>query len=180
MSVEWELYDGFSESGPLSDADILRAIRADELVDTAQIRPVGKSAWKSLRAHAPFAMALDERGPRKPQAEASQASAKIETQRLMFGIGTIVQLVGAFGFVLPAIVGSALLLLAHNSLFGVELFEVLGWLGVVVGLAIGWGFLSWGRRLLMRYLCGACGVQLTGWEVRQCPGCKTALEAVTR
>lgn len=59
--MNWELFDGQTEGGPFTDDDVLRAIRERSVPDSSQIRPVGQSQWKGLRAHAPFAMALDER-----------------------------------------------------------------------------------------------------------------------
>ncbi len=57
--MNWELYDGKEQRGPLSEAEVVAAIHAGEVPPAAQVRPEGKGTWKSLRAHAPFAMALD-------------------------------------------------------------------------------------------------------------------------
>lgn len=56
--MEWELHDGEAQHGPFTEDAVIDAIRRG-LKPTTQIRPVGRERWKSLRAHAPFAAALD-------------------------------------------------------------------------------------------------------------------------
>lgn len=55
---EWELHDGAAQVGPLTEDHVLRMIAAG-IPATTLVRPAGSEKWKSLRAHAPFAMALD-------------------------------------------------------------------------------------------------------------------------
>jgi hypothetical protein len=60
MAQEWELHDGAAQVGPLAEDHVLRMIAAG-IPESTLIRPAGSEKWKSLRAHAPFAMALERR-----------------------------------------------------------------------------------------------------------------------
>lgn len=58
--MDWELHDGEKQHGPFTEEAVIDAIRRG-LEPTTQLRPVGRDKWKTLRAHAPFAAALDSR-----------------------------------------------------------------------------------------------------------------------
>ncbi len=77
MAQEWELHDGAAQVGPLAEDHVLRMIAAG-IPETTLIRPAGSEKWKSLRAHAPFAMALETRAhaptPAAPAAPPSAPS----------------------------------------------------------------------------------------------------------
>jgi hypothetical protein len=56
----WFLNDGANEVGPNEEDHVLRMIAAG-LPESTLIRAEGSEAWKGLRSHAPFAMALERR-----------------------------------------------------------------------------------------------------------------------
>jgi hypothetical protein len=60
MAREWELHDGAAQVGPLAEDHVVRMILAG-IPESTLVRPAGSEKWKSLRAHAPFAMALETR-----------------------------------------------------------------------------------------------------------------------
>lgn len=96
--------------------------------------------------------------------------AKLQKKTVAFGAGSLVQLLGAAFFV-PAIGAAGFWLLAGSS--GAAFFFGLA---SIPGFLFGVGLFMWGSRLATRWLCGACGVQLSGDEVRLCPSCKSPLE----
>ena len=55
----WELHDGKQQVGPLEEEHVIRMIAAG-LPEATMIRPAGAENWKSIRAHAPFAIALEQ------------------------------------------------------------------------------------------------------------------------
>jgi hypothetical protein len=71
MATWWEIHDGQRQMGPLEEEHVLRMIAAG-LPAAAMVRPAGEDIWKNVRAHAPFAIAIDARG-------ASPAAAPIQT-----------------------------------------------------------------------------------------------------
>lgn len=65
--ADWDLHDGKVQAGPFDEAHVVRMIDAGLPSETVA-RPVGQSAWQNLRAHAPFAMALERRAAVPPPA----------------------------------------------------------------------------------------------------------------
>ncbi len=59
----WELHDGQQQAPSHDEAHVLRMIAAG-LPPSTLVRRAGTEEWKGLRTHAPFAMALDQRGAR--------------------------------------------------------------------------------------------------------------------
>lgn len=55
--MEWEVQEGESTRGPLTDEQIVDAIRGG-LAPTTKARPVGTEKWRPIGAHEPFAAAL--------------------------------------------------------------------------------------------------------------------------
>lgn len=58
--MQWELFDGQSVHGPFEEEQVLRSIRQGLVPAKTMARRVGMPNWEGLRAHAPFAMALEE------------------------------------------------------------------------------------------------------------------------
>jgi hypothetical protein len=58
MAAMWEMHDGTAQIGPLDEDHVLRMI-AHGIPAATVCRPVGASQWKSLRVHAPFAVAIE-------------------------------------------------------------------------------------------------------------------------
>lgn len=55
--MEWEIQDGDSSRGPLSEAQIVASIHGG-LSSTTRARPIGTEKWRPLGAHEPFAEAI--------------------------------------------------------------------------------------------------------------------------
>ncbi len=79
--VNWEIYDGTAQRGPLSEAEAVAAIRAGEVPPAAQVRQVGTEEWRPLRSHAPFAMALGQAAGPAPSAPAAVTVQGVVTTR---------------------------------------------------------------------------------------------------
>lgn len=56
--TNWELHDGTAQIGPLDENHVVRMINAGLPVNT-MVRQVGTEEWRTLRSHAPFAIALE-------------------------------------------------------------------------------------------------------------------------
>lgn len=56
MQDQWELHDGKAAVGPLNEEHVIRMIRHGIPAETV-CRRVGEPEWRSLRSHAPFAVA---------------------------------------------------------------------------------------------------------------------------
>jgi|HubBroStandDraft_6_1064221.scaffolds.fasta_scaffold505855_1 hypothetical protein len=77
---DWELHDGKEQIGPLDEDHVLRMI-AGGLPETTVVRPVGSQKWKSLRAHAPFAIALERAAATTPAPAQQQPAQQQPAQR---------------------------------------------------------------------------------------------------
>ena len=99
----WELHDGKEPTGPLDEGHVVRLI-CEGLPETTVARPVGKQQWKSLRIHAPFAIALEARAaptaqPRNEPAPSPQIVLHAAPEKPLFSGGFLV--VVLFLFILP-------------------------------------------------------------------------------
>lgn len=72
-AIEWEVRNGQTLQGPLSEAEVILAIEQGVVPVAAEVRPAGKTRWKPLGAHAPFAVALG-RANAMPAATVTPAS----------------------------------------------------------------------------------------------------------
>lgn len=63
--MEWLVSDGKDVLGPVSEEHVLGMI-GNGLPATVLVKPEGTEEWKSLRTHAPFAMALNQREAEAP------------------------------------------------------------------------------------------------------------------
>ncbi len=59
--MDWEIYDGVKQRGPMPEAEVYEVIRAG-LPRNAYVRPRGTSDWRPVDSHPPFAAALQTRG----------------------------------------------------------------------------------------------------------------------
>jgi len=59
--MRWEIHDGAQVVGPLEEDHVIRMI-TQGLPETVVVRPEGAPTWTGIRAHAPFAVALEQRG----------------------------------------------------------------------------------------------------------------------
>ena len=164
----WELHDGKVQIGPLEEDHVVRMIEAGLPVETL-VRPVGQDAWKALRTHAPFAMALERlTGPAGPAAAPASAhvvvvqappppavTAKRIKKSEFIGAGCVVQGLGfgapVLGFLVMGPIGSALGLVALLVLFLI------------------------GSRMASFFACGACGSKLGAPEATRCQACRAEL-----
>lgn len=62
---QWELNDGTGQVGPLEEDHVTRMVSAG-IPEHTVVRQVGESEWRSLRTHAPFAIALVQRAASAP------------------------------------------------------------------------------------------------------------------
>ena len=164
--MRWELHDGNEQVGPLDESQVLTMIR-DGLPARAIVRPEGKEAWKGLRAHAPFAMALEAReagdaipppmpiaAPLLPAALPARYGRRIAKSSFL-GLGCVVQGLGfmapGLGFMFGGIIGAA---------FGLILFLIL----IIAG-----------SRMARYWKCGACANRLTDGDIGVCPACGAVL-----
>lgn len=83
--AEWEVQHGAERVGPLDEAHVIRMIEQG-LPEGTLVRPVGKEHWKNLRAHAPFAAALEAASARnapQPSAPAPPVAPSPPKRRLV-------------------------------------------------------------------------------------------------
>jgi hypothetical protein len=156
----WELHDGEVEVGPHDDAHVVRMIVAG-LPEATLLRAVGTEEWKSLRTHAPFALALTKRAagyvapqPVVPTAAPAAQAAKVKKSEFI-GAGCVVQ---GLGFAAP-VLG----------------FFTMGPVGVVLGLVAFLALFILGSRMASFYACGACGSRLASPEATACSACRAEL-----
>ncbi len=184
--MDWEIYDGVSQRGPMPEAEVCEAIRAG-LPRNAYVRPRGTSDWVPIDGHPPFAAALQARGapgawqsrpppppppalvgaPAPPAPEVARPPpgtayavasphAGKPTKRHFAGGGCLVQ---ALGGLLATAAGVA-------PLAGLEVPAV------VVAAVSGLGFvlIFAGGLLGLRWVCGQCR-QPVARSVHFCPSC---------
>jgi hypothetical protein len=87
--MDWEMFNDGKAVGPCDEADVLTAIKRGGLRDGSMARPAGTDEWRRLRAHAPFAMALDERSeaPAEPVAATAPARHPGSLRPWFLGVG---------------------------------------------------------------------------------------------
>jgi ribosomal protein L40E len=162
----WELHDGTEQVGPLDEEHVLRMIR-DGLPPNTLVRPVGKDAWKGLRAHAPFAMAIETRdaggdasaspsfsAPALAPAVAPPLQARKKPKSDFIGAGCVVQ---GFGLLAPV----------AGFFLGGPIGAMVGLVGLLVLFIIG-------ARMAQYFICGGCGNRLAD-EAKVCPTCRAEL-----
>lgn len=66
MATTWEVSDGKDVLGPVTEEHVIGMI-GNGLPESMLVRPAGTEAWKSVRTHAPFAMALEQRAAAQRQ-----------------------------------------------------------------------------------------------------------------
>jgi len=182
--MDWEIYDGQLQRGPMPEAGVHDAIRAG-LPRSAYVRQAGAADWMPLETHPLFAATLQQRGapgrwppPPPPPAlvgsanpvapvappppstmpyAVSMPTAGQAARRRLVGGGCLVQ---ALGILLLAAAGCAL-----YGLFALVL-EALATLAVL-GLVL----LLLGGLLNLKWVCGMCKKPIAGRSVQVCPSC---------
>ncbi len=98
----WELYDGKEQRGPLSEAEVVVLVKNGEIPPAAQVRLVGAEEWRTLRSHAPFAMALGQAAGGAPPATEAQGvvTTRPETSPVTWGCAAM-----AVGLLLLVLLG---------------------------------------------------------------------------
>lgn len=155
----WELHDGQGQVGPHDEGQVLAMIRAG-LPPATMVRAEGTEAWKGLRSHAPFAMALEARdGGAGAYAAPPPAAPPVRTWPVsksdFIGAGCLVQ---GLGFIAPG----------FGFLFG-------GPVGGALGLILFLVLLLVGSRMSRYWTCGACANRLPDKSARLCPVCRATL-----
>jgi hypothetical protein len=184
--MDWEIYDGQLQRGPMPEAGVYDAIRSG-LPRNAYVRQAGTSEWMPLETHPLFAVALQHRGapgqwappppppppayigappPMAPTVSApppgtpyavSGPHAGQPARRKLVGRGCLVQ---ALGIVL--LLGAGFAYCSQLSL----LVEGLAALAIL-GLAL----LVLGGLLDLKWVCGLCKQPVAGRSVHVCPSC---------
>ncbi len=159
----WELHDGEVQVGPHDDDRVVRMIVAG-LPEATLLRVAGSEEWKSLRTHAPFALALSKRAGGfapvaapvvavAPQPQPVQAK-KVKKSEFI-GAGCVVQ---GLGFAAP-VLG----------------FVTMGPVGAVLGLGALLVLFIVGSQMASFWACGACGSKLASPEATVCSACRAEL-----
>jgi hypothetical protein len=183
--MDWEIYDGKLQHGPMPEAGVHDAIRSG-LPRNAYVRQRGASEWLPLETHPLFAAALQQRSavgawtpppppppayvgapqpvapevsrppPTTPYAVAGPNAGQVARRKLVAG-GCLVQAVGIV--LLPgAFVG-----LFSDVPLVVQGGEGLAGLGVL--LVVLGGFLN------LKWVCAVCKNPIAGRSVLVCPTC---------
>ena len=163
----WELHDGEVQVGPHDDDRVLRMIVAG-LPEATLVRAVGSEEWKSLRTHAPFALALSKRAggfappvatPVVQVAAAAPQSPPVQAKKVkkseFIGAGCVVQ---GLGFAAP-VLG----------------FVTMGPVGAALGLVALLVLFILGSQMASFWACGACGSKLASPEASVCSACRAEL-----
>jgi hypothetical protein len=182
--MDWELYDGQLQRGPMPDAGVYDAIRSG-LPRNAYIRQKGASEWVPIEMHPLFASALQQRsapgqwGPPPPPpppayvgavalpaapdptralpyAVAGPHAGKLAPRKLV-ARGCLLQCLGT----LP-LLGAGFVLYGRID----RMLEVAGALAIV-GLTL----LLVGGLVNRRWICGLCKTPLGDRSVLVCPTC---------
>jgi hypothetical protein len=185
--MDWEIYDGVQQRGPMPEAGVFDAIRSG-LPRNAYVRQAGTSDWLPVETHPLFATAVQHRGapghwappppPPPPPMVGAPPPPQPEVQRPPPGTAYAVsphagkpakrQLV--LGGCLVQVLGAALMLGAGAGLY----FALM--LPVVAGLAgVGLLLLLVGGLLQRRWVCSLCKQPVGGRAVFVCPSCHAAL-----
>jgi hypothetical protein len=181
--MDWEIYDGQVQRGPMPEAGVYDAIRSG-LPRSAYVRQKGSSDWVPLEGHPLFAAALQQRGapgqwppPPPPPAYVGSAqpvapvssppptmpyavsmpTAGQPARRQLVGRGCLVQ-----GLGLMAVLGAGVGLYGPVAL-GVQGAGALAILGVVLVLL--------GGVLDLKWVCSSCKKPIAGRSVHVCPSC---------
>ena len=184
--MDWEIYDGQRQLGPMPEAGVHDAIRSG-LPRNAYVRQAGASQWMPLETHPLFAVALQQRGaaghwpppaPPPPPAYVGAAQpmapaasgpppampyavsgphAGQAARRKLVGRGCLVQ---GLGVVL--LLGAGLGLYSQVALVvqAVAALAILGLVLVVLG-----GLLD------LKWVCGLCKKPIANRSVHVCPSC---------
>jgi hypothetical protein len=67
--MDWELHDGERVVGPCAEQDVVSALAAGRLGPPTVCRLIGDAEWRSLRTHAAFAIAMEQRATRQASQE---------------------------------------------------------------------------------------------------------------
>jgi len=182
--MDWEIYDGQAQRGPMPEAGICDAIRSG-LPRNAYVRQAGTSEWIPIETHPLFAAALQQRGapghwappPPPPPAYVGSAQATVPAsgpppatpyavsgphagqaaRRKLTGRGCLVQGIGVV-----SLLGAGVGLSSHVDLMvqAVAALAILGCALVLVG-----GLLN------LKWVCGLCKQPIAGRSVLVCPSC---------
>lgn len=184
--MDWEIYDGQAQRGPMPEAGVNDAIRSG-LPRNAYVRQAGASEWRPLDTHPQFAAALQQRGapsqwppPQPPPPPAYVGSpqpmapavsgpspalpyavsgphAGQAARRKLVGRGCLVQGLGG-----ALLLGAGVGLYCHVALM-VE--------GVAALAILGLALLLLGGLLDLKWVCGLCKKPIAGRSVHVCPSC---------
>jgi hypothetical protein len=105
--MAWELHDGTQQVGPLEEDHVVRMIAAGLPAQTV-IRRTGESEWRSVRSHAPFAIAIGQRAGYQAPPQGHSAPVHVpQPQQVVYrqapresGSMTVVRIVGTSIFVI--------------------------------------------------------------------------------
>jgi hypothetical protein len=185
--MDWEIYDGQLQRGPMPEAGVHDAIR-NGLPRNAYVRQAGTSEWMPIETHPVFGAALHQRGPLgnwappppppppligsvqpvvqpsgpppgTPYAVSGPLAGQA-AQRKLVGRGCLVQVLGV------------LLLLGGASfwLFG-EVDPVVKEIAAASLAGLGLVVLLVGGLLDLKWVCSLCKAPVAGKSVHVCPSC---------
>jgi hypothetical protein len=183
--MDWEIYDGQMQRGPMPEAGVHDAIR-NGLPRNAYVRQAGASEWTPVETHPLFAGALHQRGPAgdwrppppPPPAYVGAAQPTVPAvsgpapttpyavsgpfagqaaRRELIARGCLVQ---GLGVVVLLGAGFALYSNVPLMVLGVAAVAVLGLVLVLLG-----GLLN------LKWVCGLCKSPIAGRSVNVCPSC---------
>jgi hypothetical protein len=183
--MDWEIYDGQMQRGPMPEAGVFDAIRSG-LPRNAYVRQTGTPEWLPLEAHPLFAAALQQRGvsgqwppPPPPPPPAFVGAAQPVVAPVVPGppvpyavskptAGQAGRRRLAAGGCLVQVLGSLLLLGAGLALYGAVTLVV----QAVAALAlVGLLVLGVGGLLNLKWVCSVCRKPIADRSVLVCPSC---------
>jgi len=183
--MDWEIYDGQMQRGPMPEAGVHDAIR-NGLPRNAYVRQAGASEWMPVETHPLFAGALHQRGPAGdwrpppppppayvgaaqptvPAVSAPPSTTPYAVSGPFAGKAARRELV-ARGCLVQGL-GIVVLLGAGAALYGnVPLMVV----GVAAVALLGLVLVLLGGLLNLKWVCGLCKTPIAGRAVNVCPGC---------
>ena len=152
--MDWEIYDGQMQRGPMPEAGVHDAIR-NGLPRNAYVRQAGASEWTPVEAHPLFAGALHQRGPAgdwrpPPPPPPAYVGAAQPTVPAVSGPSPTT----------PYAVSGPFAGQAARRELGVAAVALLGLVLVLLG-----GLLN------LKWVCGLCKTPIAGRSVNVCPSC---------
>ncbi|MGD0529618.1 MAG: hypothetical protein ABSE49_31055 [Polyangiaceae bacterium] len=186
--MNWEIYDGQLQRGPMPDEGVFEAIRGG-LPRNAYVRQAGASDWTPIDSHPMFGSAMQNRGapvqwtppppPPPPPLVGAPPPLAPEVQRPPPGTAYAVSAPTAGQRVRRKLAAGGCLVQGLGSLAllgsGFALYTQAAALPIVAATAgIGLALLFGGGLLGLKWVCGSCKQPVARRGVFMCPSCRAS------